>query len=230
MDRSNEFQALINRSTKGYRNTSPTQFNKKSDLQAINNISDLYNASNATSELTSLNNKLIVLKNNFQAPKYDKNPESQVFMKTILYLRTLKISNLLLYINLKLKKEREQQTALEETTGEEFIENQTKTNLKSSLVVEQNYTKKRDFTLINSQITEISQIMEDLTTQINLQGIKVVKIEELRQSSKTHIQKTFFEVEQKWRNVTNRRKIIILYFILWFIILIFFCLIKWFKS
>lgn len=225
MERTNEFQSLLKRKY---------SFKRNSDLETINKINDLIKTK-GVKELISIDRKLNEMKihNSFE---YKSNQESDIFINALTNLRILKISNIQLNIKLKLKSIKENQVALEtEEINESSINNQfierniDNRNITNINIDNKNIVKRRDFSLINSQINEISHIMDDLTTHINLQGIKIAKIEELREISKTRISQTYFEIERKWKSISNRRKILIIYFILWIIILLIFAIIKKYK-
>lgn len=92
---------------------------------------------------------------------------------------------------------------------------------KESETIKRRDTSKK-FDKINSQITEISSIMEEMTMHIKMQGETVKRIEELRISTSSHISDGYLELKKKWESVSSRRKIITKFGILWLFIIFFF--------
>lgn len=84
--------------------------------------------------------------------------------------------------------------------------------------------KNRKQEYLSHQISELGQIMSDISLHINIQGEALERIDDVIIKSDNLIDRTVIEIEKTWRNIRDRRKTIFKFLIFW-IILIF---IYWF--
>ncbi|KAG0439528.1 hypothetical protein DMUE_2369 [Dictyocoela muelleri] len=87
--------------------------------------------------------------------------------------------------------------------------------------------KHRKQDILNMQITELGQIMSDISLHVSLQGESLSRIDDIISKNDTVIDRTVYELDKTWRKIKNRRFTIYKFFVFWiFLILIYWYLRK----
>ncbi|KAG0417065.1 Integral membrane protein sed5, partial [Dictyocoela roeselum] len=79
--------------------------------------------------------------------------------------------------------------------------------------------KHRKQDTLNMQITELGQIMADISLHISIQGESLSRIDDLVSRSDSVLDRTTHELKRTWRRVKNRRHAIFKFFIIWIFII-----------
>lgn len=79
---------------------------------------------------------------------------------------------------------------------------------------------------IEEQITEIGQIITDITLHIHAQGETLKRIDDMMVDNEGYLKGSVFNAKRTWDRIKGRRHGMIVYFIIWILILILIVLIK----
>lgn len=87
-------------------------------------------------------------------------------------------------------------------------------------------TKRQNYTMLNTQITEIGQLMTDISMHINIQGENLKRIDEVIERVDDNLFGSFREIERVWDSVKGRRRTIMWFVALWIVVVLLYVLFR----
>lgn len=232
MDRTNEFQHIVESSTIPQSRPKEELDNFLTELsileRKIDELSSVYEPFKVVKKLDIVESRLLDLYD--FSDKYVNTCEER-FYKEMGKIKNHRLSKVRLRIKDIRKKTRANEAAL---ISEETVQQPEVPIHEGQQIHYKENIKKRERTQqylkINESISEISQIVDDISLHLDLQSEKVERIEEMRENTMSFIGMSYHEIDKKWRRIRGRRKIILRFGILWICIIVLFILLKYFKK
>ncbi|ELQ76825.1 SNARE protein SED5/Syntaxin 5 [Trachipleistophora hominis] len=86
--------------------------------------------------------------------------------------------------------------------------------------------KRQNYAMLNTQITEIGQLMSDISMHINIQGENLKRIDEVIERVDDNLFGGFREIEKVWNSVKGRRKSIGVFVAVWIVLILLYVLFR----
>lgn len=174
--------------------------------------------------------KLIELLNEYKNSYISQDAGSRDFQEVLNNLKSMintKYLKYMLRLN-EIKRKYQKEASLEHANPSYKNEN---TREDPTLMIEEQETQQRNEFLeerkrIVRSISEIGQIVEDISIHVRLQEEQLKRIDDIVLESNKWSKKALNELDNVWFMVKSNRKVIIKFFAFWFLVIIFFWLLR----